>query len=128
MEFYLYGSPISTRRNEWTDTVQGVRRESEHLALIHRASSLHQSSPTGLSIKAARLKVRGTVFQLRTARGGHKLLLLWIRLSDGSGARLAWYLEPGEGRLYAPWTRVEWSQLVFPTKTRKSHPRASKPA
>ncbi len=118
MPFYLTGSPLSTKRNDWSSIVASFVKESEQLALIHRADVLHQQSPTGLSIKAAGLKVRGTISHLRRAKGEHYLILCWVRLSDGSGSKVAWVRESDENALHHAWRRVPWSSLVFALRGR----------
>lgn len=113
MPFYLFGTPISTRKSTYRHDVAGHTVESGHLALVHRAEELHRASPSGLDIAAARLKCSRTVCQLRQARGGSYVILVWIWLSDGARYRVAWACEPPTERLYRSWQRVPWEEVVF---------------
>jgi hypothetical protein len=115
MQYYLYGSALSTRKNEYTPVSSELRLESERLALIQRAYVLHGQSPSGLSLDAARLKPKASICHLRSARGGRFVILVWITLSDGSRHRAAWLREDGEGRLCERWDRVPWGTIVFAT-------------
>lgn len=115
MQYYLYGSALSTRKNGWTDASTYVGQESVKLSLIAEASKLHTESPTGLSLAAHRLKPRKIIQHLRRAKGEHYLILCWVWLSNGSKYRVAWALEDGDGRLHGAWKRVPWSSLVFST-------------
>jgi hypothetical protein len=113
MQLYLTGAPLTTKKNGWSAIAKDLRAETERLALIKRANTLHQQSPTGLSIKAAGLKVRGTVSHLRRAKGEHYLLLYWVTLSDGSKHRASWLRQTAELGLLERWDRIPWSNLVF---------------
>ncbi len=115
MQFYLYGSALSTRKNEYTPVSRELRLESERLALIQRANILHGKSPSGLSLDAARLKPKASICHLRTARGGRLIILVWITLSDGSRHRASWLRDNAEGRLCERWSRVPWASIVFAT-------------
>jgi hypothetical protein len=116
MQFYLYGSALSTRKNDYTPVSRELRLESERLALIQRAHILHGKSPSGLSLDAARLKPKASICHLRSARGGRFVILVWVTLSDGSRHRAAWLREDGEGRLCERWARVPWASIVFATQ------------
>jgi hypothetical protein len=113
MQYYLTGAPLSTKKNEWTQDVASLRRSSEQSAIVTRATSLHESSPTGLDIRAARLTAGTSISHLRRTKSAHYLVLVWVVLSDGSRHRAAWLLDSREGTLYSVWQRVPWSTLVF---------------
>jgi hypothetical protein len=117
MQYYLYGSALSTRKNDYTPVARELRLESERLALIQRAYVLHGSSPTGLCLDAARLKPKASICHLRSARGGRLIILVWITLSDGSRHRASWLRENDEGRLCERWNRIPWASVVFATRT-----------
>lgn len=128
MQLYLTGAPLSTKKNGWTALTADLRAESERLALIHRANTLNSQSPTGLSIKSAGLKVRGTISHLRRARGEHYCLLFWVTLSDDSKHRCCWHRQTSEASLCERWDRFPWSGLVFslrgsqgPVRGRRKH-------
>jgi hypothetical protein len=123
MELYLTGAPLSTKRNRWSPIALDLKAESERLALVSRAEQLHRLSPTGLSFKAAGLKVRGTISHLRRAQSEHYLLLYWITLSDGSKHRAAWVRKTAEGSLCERWDRVAWSSIVFSLNRLRKRPR-----
>jgi len=110
---YLTGSPISTRKHSLSLDIAPQVSESRHLALISRAEYLHSTSPGGLSRKANKLKVLRHVVQLRSTRKGGHVILVWLWLSDGSKAKVAWLLGADEFALYRTWRRVPWGDLRF---------------
>lgn len=120
MRFYLTGGPVSIRTSRFVREAGFRRKDSEHLALIHRAEQLHAASPSGLDIAAQRLKPGPAILQLRQAAGGHLLILVWLRLSDGSKYRVAWHLLDAEARLLTSWERVPWEALVFSQTPRRA--------
>ncbi len=113
MLVYLTGSPLPTRKSPLALDIAPQVKESRHLALINRASELHSSEPSGLSRKAHKLKVLRHVVQLRSTRRGGHVILVWMWLSDGTKAKVAWLLGADEFALYRTWRRVPWADLRF---------------
>jgi hypothetical protein len=115
MLVYLTGAPISTKKSPLSLDIAPQVAESRHLALITRADHLHSIAPNGLSRAASKLKVLRHVVQLRSTRRGGHVILVWLWLSDGSKARVAWLLGADEFVLYRTWRRVPWADLRFKT-------------
>jgi hypothetical protein len=113
MLVYLTGSPISTRKHPLSLDIAPQVKESRTLALLHRAEELHRLSPSGLDVKAHKLKVLRHVVQLRSSRKGGHVILVWLWLSDGTKAKVAWLLGADEFALYRTWRRVPWGDLRF---------------
>ncbi len=113
MLVYLTGSPISTKGGPLSLDIAPQVSESRHLALITRADFYHQNHANGFHPIAAKLKVLRHVVQLRATRKGGHVILVWLWLSDGSKARVAWLLGADEFALYRTWRRVPWADLRF---------------
>jgi hypothetical protein len=113
MLVYLTGSPVSTCKHALSLDIAPQVKESRQLCLIHRADELHRLAPSGLSPKAFKLKVLRHVVQLRSTRKGGYVILVWLWLSDGSKARVAWLLGADEFALYRTWRRIPWGDIRF---------------
>jgi hypothetical protein len=113
MEVYLTGTPLSTKRGRHALDIAPMTKETCTLALVARALQLHQSAPEGLSSEAHRLKVARTCSQLRDCKAGHKVILCWVWLSDGSKHRAAWVERTPENALCGSWERVAWGDVHF---------------
>jgi hypothetical protein len=113
MLVYLTGTPLPTRKSPFALDIAPQVRESRHLALINRADYLHAQESSGLSRAANKLKVLRHVVQLRSTRKGGHVILVWMWLSDGSKAKVAWLLGADEFALYRTWRRVPWGDLRF---------------
>jgi hypothetical protein len=110
---YLTGAPISTRKHALSLDIAPQVSESRHLALVQRATFMHENHVNGLHPAALKLKVLRHVVQLRSTRKGGHVILVWLWLSDASKYRVAWLLGADEFALYRTWRRVPWADLRF---------------
>jgi hypothetical protein len=115
MLVYLTGAPISTRKHPLSLDIAPQVKESRHLALIQRADFYHANHIHGFHPAAKKLKVLRHVVQLRSTRKGGYAILVWMWLSDGSKARVSWFLGRAEDALCRTWKRIPWEDLRFRT-------------